>query len=314
MDNDPVRVATVISGSGWEHRLVRQTRGMGSVQVVARCATAAEVALALPRVDAVVIGADVAWMTHHAVSFWHRAGASVIGIASNDPERTLLARAGCDAVFGTDVAPADLLGVATAALPRRGGTVVTVGGPRGAPGRTEVALGLAWAAAAHGPTLLVESDSEAPSLGLRLGLPPGSGSTPVGVGPIDVLTLPVRPGPLSQTMLDRVVLGATGRYSLVVVDSGPRFETGTRIMVVTPAPVVAVRAARMLATWDGDPPMLVANRVDHDDQVKGLRAATGLEPDAVVPTCAPTGPEPAEAALVALSQLARRLAGQGRAA
>lgn len=56
--------------------------------------------------------------------------------------------------------------------PRRApGPVVAVGGPAGAPGATEVALGLAQAALRSGcPAVLVDADDVAPSLAQRLGL------------------------------------------------------------------------------------------------------------------------------------------------
>ena len=61
---------------------------------------------------------------------------------------------------------------AAATAPEDLGTVVVVGGPAGAPGATEVALGLAQATRRVGrPTVLVDADDVAASLAQRLGLP-----------------------------------------------------------------------------------------------------------------------------------------------
>lgn len=303
-----------MSGAGWEPRFVRHARASGTIVVTVRCATAGELASALPRIDAVVVGADVAWMTRHAVNFWQRSGASVIGIAANGPESAILSRAGCDAVFGTEVAPADLLTVPRVRPREPAGVPVSVGGPRGAPGCTEIALALSWAAAEFGSVLLIEADASAPSLGLRLGLPPSRGLEPTAVGPIEAVTMPAKPGPLSRSIHERLFVAAADRYRLVVVDDGPRWESGRRLMVVVPTPVGLVRAATLLAGWTGDPPLLVANRIGGEGDLRRVRAATGLEPVALVPPCRPLATEPAPEAVDALRPLAEKLVGQRRAA
>lgn len=307
-----MKIATVISS--WEPRFVRAARSSGTLHVAARCTSARELAPHLSGVDAVIVGADVPWLDGAAVRFWHRAGVSVIGIGANRGEREILDKLGCDAVFDPGVDPIRVLGVSPQPE-RAGGMLVWVGGPRGAPGRTEVALGLAWAASGEGRVLLVEADGDAPSLGLRLGMPPTSGLEPVEVGPIDTVIPPPAWGPLAEHVLDRVFLAAACNYDLVVVDAGTEPMPGNGVVVVQPTAVGLVRAARLLSRHRR-PPGLVANRVASQDELRAVRAATGLEPDAVIGVLEPPTGRPHPQAVAALLPLAQSLArpGQIRAA
>ncbi len=299
-----MRIATVVSS--WEPRFVRAARSSGIVQVAARCLTARELAPHLPGIHAVMVGADVPWLDGAAVRFWQRAGVAVVGIGANRAEREILERLGCDAVFDPAVDPVRVLGASGAAA-RPGGEVVWVAGPRGAPGRTEIALGLAWAASAHSRVLLVEADSGAPSLGLRLGLLPATDLSPVAAGPIDVVVPPPAWGPLAGHVLDRLFLAALSSYDVVVIDTGTDMSPWRCVMVVQATPVGLVRAARMLSDRL-ERPFLVANRVSTPDQVRAVRAATGLEPEAVVGVHPPPPHGPHPAAVDALAPLARALA------
>lgn len=305
MAGHAVRIATVISS--WEPRFVRAARSSGIVQIAARCVTARELAPHLPEIDAVMVGADIPWLDGAAVRFWHRAGIAVVGIGASRAEREILERLGCDAVFDPGVNPATILG-ASGPTARPGGEAVWVGGPRGAPGRTEIALGLAWAASAHGRVLLVEADNGAPSLGLRLGLPPATDLSPVAAGPIDVVVPPPAWGPLAGHVLDRVFLAAVCSYDLVVIDNGTDSTPERCVVVVQSTPVGLVRAARLLSDRS-DRPFLVANRVSTAEQIRAVRAATGLEPDAVVGVRPPPPHRPHPEAVDALLPLARALVG-----
>jgi hypothetical protein len=173
--------------------------------------------------------------------------------------------------------------------------MLTVTGPRGAPGRSEIAVALAWVASSRGNTLLVELDDDAPGLGLRLGLEPVLAGAPrrQQAGPIELLSLPAGGGPLSASLARRLIEGARTSFDTVVVDAGPiparhgGFHGGRAVLVVQPSPTGLVRAGHVVAAWEGHAPILVANRMpegsEHATALEMIRAATGLEPAVAIP-------------------------------
>ncbi len=211
-------------------------------------------------------------------------------------------------------------------------------GPRGAPGRTEVALGLAWCMAGDGPVALIDADRHAPALAVRLGIPPrpdvadavdhifsnGVESTPDThrLGRLRVLPGAHRPGEpalRSETVFD--VVEALRGEAAVVVDLGPFPEGGETLkasteawMVIDASPIGVVRAATALAEWAGPPPRIALNRVrarSGDDTLRAVRRWTGLEPAAVIgfstaiANAASGGQSPARTLLAPLSRACR---------
>ncbi len=320
-----VPVATVIGGRLWEPELVETARHTGLARVVARCARPDEVVAASPPARIVVVGTETPWLTGAVVRSWRRHGLAVVGLVPPEdrPGRRLLEDGGCDLVVDDHIPPVRLLGRLLALDPPRpdppGGRLVTVTGPRGAPGRSEVALALAWLLGLRAPTLLAETDDQARSMGLRLGLAPvgqGAGLRVEAVGPIEVLHLSPGGGPLASSLLTRTLAFARERYRYVVVDPGPMVSatTGTTVVVTTPEPITLVRTASLLDGWDGPAPLVVANRARGEGDVRRVRRATGLEPAACVPPVAspPPGsppPRPVVAALEPLTALGFSRAG-----
>ena len=155
----------------------------GTLRIVERAFHPAQVhrALADQLPDAVMVGTEIPWLSHGLVDTWRQMGTVVIGV--NDPYQPVNCRLledwGCHFVLeepDPEQAAAILLATRstnTCHTTPKSPMVVAVGGPRGAPGRTEVAVGLAWLGARSGACLLIEADPS-PALGLRLGLAPPS--------------------------------------------------------------------------------------------------------------------------------------------
>lgn len=168
--------------------------------------------------------------------------------------------------------------------------VVAVGGPRGAPGRTEVSLGIAWLAARNGSCLLIEADTS-PALGLRLGLPPPTRfHEPVTVENVDLLLWDPRGS-------SGAILGSAWSrfwdYRTVVVDLGPDISAlqrwpGERVLVCRASPSGVVRAASLLARLGkGSPSHMVINRLPPDQPLlqeitRHLTDWTGTRPAALI--------------------------------
>lgn len=290
-------IATVVDAHPWEEALVTTARLAGLARVRRRCIDPAEVESVVDEVDVLVVGGDTPWVSAPLLARWS-SRTSVVGVVAGDtdPMRAVLSHGGCAAVLDRSTPPAAVLGE-IAFLERRprfpqpvrpSGKVVAVIGPRGAPGISEIALAMAWIASASRRTLLVELDHEAPSLGLRLGLPPGRPSRPAQVGRLEVLTAPLGSSGLSAALMAHVLVASRQAYSLTVTDrgTGPGPLPDDIVLVSDTSPAGLVRTARLLSEWTCAAPILVANRTDPADEgsLRRLRAATGLEPAAVVPS------------------------------
>lgn len=293
------RVVTV-AGPWWESELVERARHTGALRIAERASHPAQVQRALGErgARAVVVGAEIPWLSRRLVGAWRSLGAVVIGV--DDPHYSsragLLEDWGCDVVLDApdpEWAAAALRAASPAAdagAAPPSPTVVAVGGPRGAPGRTEVALALAEVASRSGPCLLIEADTS-PALGLRLGLsPPARPHEPVAAGGIDVLLWSAggTPSGLLNSGWSRL-----WDYPTTVVDLGPGRRAlqewpGHKVVVCRATPVGIVRAACFLAGLDaGCEPRLVVNHVGGDEQVRRdllhhLAAWAGRKPDAVI--------------------------------
>lgn len=256
------RIATVVTGAWWEPAFVSWARRTAAARVMARCLHPAEVDRVATAVDWLAVGSSCPWLTGEIVGRWRRSGLRVVGVAEEgDRGAARLARVGCDVVVADhpEALAAELAGGTGGGPSDRLTWAVT--GPRGAPGRTEIALALATVLAEHGPAVLVEADLEAPSLGLRLGLPPEAGP------PLPRLRYGVEvvcPSPATvPSDIDRAVAGLAGH---VVVDAGPspaavrRWSPDRLLVVVAPTPSSVVRAAAVIARLAELRPLVVANR------------------------------------------------------
>jgi MinD-like ATPase involved in chromosome partitioning or flagellar assembly len=270
-------------------------------------------------IDVVVAGAETSWVTSAAVASWRRGGLRVVGVypAADAPARRILETGGADEVVVETLPPeAKIAAIRAVAAdgateePAKTGIFVAVTGSRGAPGRTEVALALAWNLRGHLKTLVLDADLEAPSLAIRLGIPArpdladaadscrvsGELSADV-VHERDGLSFVVgshRPGepPLRQPLLDDVLDAALGRFDIVVADLGPQGgdvellkRADAAVLVASGDAVGIVRAARTAEEWAGPPPALVLNRVNGRSARESTAAARqwlGLDPVAVI--------------------------------
>lgn len=316
-----LRVGTVLSAREWEPRLVRIAQETAAVRLVLRAYQPEDVEDALDRLDVLVVGAETAWVSPVLIRSWRDRGLAVVALhpPGDGPARAMLAAAEADEILADDLPAAKLLGTvltipvaATEPSGRGPGQLVAVAGPRGAPGRTEVALGLAWLWSRRGATLLVDADRDAPAVAIRLGLKPRpdltdasdalrlTGSLGNGIyqrsGKLTVLVGSHRPdeGPLRPELLEEVIEAALGRFAVVVVDLEPGAGEESRLLkradhavLVTEAGAAGlVRTARLVAEWAGPPPALVLNRAHGRfarNVVDAARTWTGLEPAAVVP-------------------------------
>ena len=313
------RVATVLSAREWESSFVAHAREAATVRLVLRAFVPDEVASEADRIDVVVAGAETPWVTPARLRTWRRAGLRIVGIhpRGDQPARDRLAAGGADEILPDDVGPEAIARTALMLEPASAvseggapGRLIAVTGPRGAPGRTEVAIALAWASAGGRTTLLADLDLEAPAVAVRLGMPPRpdvtdaadavlstgglTGEATQRLGSLLVVVGSHRPGepPLRSTLVDDLVDAARATHDLVVVDAGP-WPASERVvkqatdaaLVTATSPSGVVRTARVAAEWSGPPPRLVVNHAPRDPRpvIANLRRWVGLEPAAIIP-------------------------------
>jgi hypothetical protein len=191
-----VRLVTAGVGAAWEAALVQACQvGQVAAQVVHRCYDLGDLlaVAAAGQAEAAVVAAGTRWLDRDALARLSAAGLVVVGVApagDEDSERRLrqlgLEHVGFDAdPPGTLV---DLARAALAAEPDRDEeaatpvevpvqpdgdqrrALVAVWGPKGAPGRTTVAVNLAFEAAAlAGEVLLVDGDTYGGAVAQTLG-------------------------------------------------------------------------------------------------------------------------------------------------
>jgi MinD-like ATPase involved in chromosome partitioning or flagellar assembly len=194
----------VASGAGWESRALELLAGTPDVVVLKRCVDVDDLlaTASTGQSDVAVVALDAPGLDSAAVGYLHRHRVRVVAVVANDgagavdAARMRAARWDITAL----VAEADLgllAGVVTAAdapqaseprdhpdgaghphpaggqevEPSRAGRIVTVWGPRGAPGVTTVAVTFAAVLAARGlTTLLVDADPYGGAVAQQLGV------------------------------------------------------------------------------------------------------------------------------------------------
>jgi len=310
------RLATVLSAREWEGALVALARETAEVRVVLRAHHPEELESQAGRIDVVAAGTETPWLTPARISCWRRLGMQVIGMypAGDRPARSRLLAAGVEELF-PDITPATkvlrsarLMGAARVQA-LSDSTTIVVSGPRGAPGRTETAFAIAWAAATDRSTLLLDLDLEAPSLAIRTGRAPRpdiadacdavaqGGRLPAWatrrLGPLGLIVGSHRrpDDTVAPYAAADLVEAARASYAAIVVDGGPAPPTGIlrsadhMVLVVGGSPNGLVRAAHLVDGWPWSTPLLVLNRVPPGGEADALAAARhclGLEPAAVV--------------------------------
>lgn len=300
-------VATVLTANPWEEDFVAFARDGAGLRVVARAYEPEEVIRRAP--DIVVVGSETSWISPTHVRAWRRRGIKVLGLhpPGDGPGRELFHLGGADAILPETTSMVGLFRVVQALSVVESsavseGTLVAVTGPRGAPGRTEMALALALGAADRHRTLLVDLDP--PSIGIRLGLGPrptlldaldevrtGGGMPPVRrVGPLSILT-GVQGGPLAAPLRWELIRASLDSFDLVIADLGPwpqsdaiLRKSSTAILVCDASPTGMVRARTLVQDWAGPTPRVLLNRGGDDERTRHLaREALGLEPAVTIP-------------------------------
>jgi hypothetical protein len=179
-----LRLVTAGAGAAWEAALVQACQaGAVPAEILHRCYDLGDLlaVAAAGQAEAAVVAASTRWLDHDALARLAAAGLAVIGVApagDEDSERRLrqlgLQHVAADA--DTPAALVDLTRAALTAEPQPGPpeppdapppadhdtphTLVAVWGPKGAPGRTTVAVNLAFEAAPLvGDVLLVDADT-----------------------------------------------------------------------------------------------------------------------------------------------------------
>jgi MinD-like ATPase involved in chromosome partitioning or flagellar assembly len=311
------RVATVLTAREWETTFADLARATGLVRLITRAYEPADLDRRAAELDVIVAGAETAWVTPIVIKSWRSGGLGVLGLhPPNDrPARRLLTVGGADEVLPDTTPPERILQVVRTLRPpdrtsNESGSLIAVTGGRGAPGISEVALGLAWGLARNHSTLLMDLDRQGPSLSVRLGVTPSpdvahaadevriSGALPSSVrriGPLALLSGPPvnHAGPLSSALINEVVQAAERTFHRIVVDLGVcepdeplLYRAASRILTCEATPKGVIRAAASVEAWAAPLPSLVLNRVlpDHtEDAVRAARHWLGLEPKAVVP-------------------------------
>ena len=311
------RIATVLSAREWEPNLVDAARRDPTVRVVRRAYEPQDLERAAP-LDIVVVGAETSWITSSRIRSIRRSGTKVVGVypSGDRPGHELLRRGGVDVALPDSTPAEDLLSaasmVAADSLPSiQTGRLISVTGPRGAPGRTEVAIALAQAIAPRTPTAIVDLDLDAPGVAFRLGLGPGPGlvdivdaarsgdrelkSNSIGPGELTVVGGSGLPSTGSAATFNTAELLDTvlTSFALSIADVGPwRIDNPTlstsdaTVLVCDAHPTSLIRAARLVHDWEGPVPYLVLNRAGSppdETTLRTARRALGLEPHTTLP-------------------------------
>jgi Flp pilus assembly CpaE family ATPase len=195
-----LRIVTAGTGAGWEAALVQACQEPGApAEIVQRCYDLGDLlAVATTgRAQAALVASGTRWLDREAVTRLTATGVTVIGVAPNgddhaerrlrqlgishvgrntDPPSTLIAFATAAAIADppdtpdTAAPPAHPTGPSHDEPFGRRHTLIAVWGPKGAPGRTTIALNLAFEAAPlAGETLLVDADTYGGSIAQALG-------------------------------------------------------------------------------------------------------------------------------------------------
>ncbi|GBE25491.1 hypothetical protein BMS3Bbin02_01777 [bacterium BMS3Bbin02] len=308
------RIATVLSAREWEAALVASAHDTARVRLVARIYQPDDVLDVDGAIDAIVVGAETPWLTTSIVHAWIGQGIVVIGMyPAGDPVAPgQLAGMGVDVVIKDTEEPEVVLHRLRVALPDTLGSPVPTGpitvvtGPRGAPGITEVAIGVATLIARRRDTVLVDADPTDPAIAVRLNLRPN----PTIEDAIDLIHAGHALTPCVQRFAAiGIIAGARNAEYLadsaapllegiaastahVVVDAGPNpLATITKradeaIIVCDASAVGIVRVAKFVAAWSGPQPQLVVNRVPRRDTLQvgdAVRRWTGITPTALIP-------------------------------
>jgi Mrp family chromosome partitioning ATPase len=187
-----IPIALGAPGLAFESQLLAGAATAG-IEVRRRCVDAADLlgaCLGAPGLVA-VITARLPRLSADVVSRLRAAGSQIIGITLHSDDHATLEALGVSEVLDMNVGAQELLAsiashlhfsagkpgvwnveaVNTSAIREvKQGRLIAVWGPAGAPGRTTTAMLLAQSLSAQGRTVIIDADTAAPSLALKLGL------------------------------------------------------------------------------------------------------------------------------------------------
>ena len=187
-----IPIALGAPGLAFESQLLAGAAAAG-IEVRRRCVDAADLlgaCLGAPGLVA-VITAGLPRLSADVVSRLRAAGSQIIGITLHSDDHAALEALGVSEVLDMNVGAQELLAsiasrlhlntgkpgvwnveaVNTSAIREvKQGRLIAVWGPAGAPGRTTTAMLLAQSLSAQGRTVIIDADTAAPSLALKLGL------------------------------------------------------------------------------------------------------------------------------------------------
>ncbi len=305
----------MLTARDWESRFVDAARRRQNVRIVGRAYEPPDLDRATP-LDGVVLGSETSWITAGRIRALRRRNIDVVGIypAGDRPGRDLLRSGGVDVALPDSTDPDDLLdavalAVSTRTAPTTAGRLISVTGPRGAPGRTEVSVALGAIYAERAETAILDLDSEAPGVAFRLGLPPGPSLIDLvdemrcwgavttracsirGLKVVGDSTPPATPP--DRTTAAHLIDVAVTAYSITVADAGPwrprdslLTASDAVVLVCDAGPQSLIRAAAVARDWEGPPPLVIVNRVKQGGEeatVRVARRALGLEPHTLIP-------------------------------
>jgi MinD-like ATPase involved in chromosome partitioning or flagellar assembly len=206
-----IPVLLAVTGAPWEAEVVRQTERAPGLRVVRRCVDIADVmaAAASGQARAVVLADALPRLSADAVAALHARGIAVLALVDPSDNGTpfggedRLGRMGIERILPADVSPTELARAVTDAVetgppvptsshfaggyipltaeqvanqpppafPPGAGRLIAVWGPTGAPGRTTLAVNLAYELAVKGiPTLLADADVYGGTVAQTLGM------------------------------------------------------------------------------------------------------------------------------------------------
>ncbi len=313
-----VRVATVLSAREWEPGLVAHAREHASIRVVVRAYRPNDIDSRIDDIDVVVAGGDVSWVTPAHIERWRSSGVAVVAVVpdGDGPAERLLR--GADEVVPETITVDALVQAVRFAAPATNagsrssrGRLISVTGPRGGPGITEVATAFALSRSRSASVVLVDLDLSAPSVAIRLGLPARPDVTDAAdsvraSGRIDARNVHRTLGcdfitgshrrnepPLRGPLIDGVIDVALSEWDEVILDVGADAGAHERvarsddaILVIEGSAIGVVRAAQLVDGWIGPAPAIVLNRVDPREEPElrqSVERWTGLPPAIVIP-------------------------------
>lgn len=292
---------------------MEHARRTGLARLVGRCCDHAGLVDVAARADVVFVGSEAHWLPASNLRELSTA-TRLIGVATDAPGAKILDAAGIPDVIDAATPPAGMLAMALAGHERQPGRVVEVTGPRGAPGRSEVALALTHVAGVSEQSCLIEADLAGPSLGLRMMLPPTRSGMLHRTRGASLVPAPAGTSVVGTVRLAGIIDAARDAHATTVIDGGPHsawhsiIDVSQVVIVGEASDVGVVRLARLCETWVGPTPHLVINRHRPGQDVRQVRRATGLEPTAVISEHDMAGPGqlPTAEMRAALRDLARQ--------